>query len=544
MKKRIHNPHRIDIVLRNRYILALSILAFLIVLSQISIQFAINKNQDDSRIVNIAGRQRMLSQKITKNIYGLYMTNDPSIEKEYLKELKSTVSLYRDSHKSLQFGNNSMQLPGKNSNRIVKMFSVIENDHQNILQIADKIIKQPENGSINNKLLSQDILKLRNYESHFLKGMDAIVFQYDAESKGKINFIKYMEIGLFFFTFFVIFLEMKLIFIPAEKEIQKTFNAVSDNYNNFKKMFDISPLAMLLADKDTLDLIEINRMALNKLIGSSYSSTATAASCSMSSSASAMPSSPSSAQMEAASLKLETLFHVSDYDVDINNHIIDRLKNSDQLIDQEVVLNTPHRGNIPVLISSSRISINNKESIIIGISDISKQKEYEKILEHFASVDGMTGLLNKRAGLLELEHIFSNTKHSDPSKNFSLCFIDIDGLKTVNDFYGHDEGDFYIKTISKLILDSLRMDDHAFRYGGDEIVILLDQCNVEKARYIVQRIEENLAELEALTQKPYTMSFSTGIVDYFTFNGSSAGELMRKADELMYESKKFKKRRS
>jgi diguanylate cyclase (GGDEF)-like protein len=542
MKKRVHNPHRIDIVLRNRYILALSILAFLIILSQIAIQFAINKNQDDSRIINIAGRQRMLSQKITKNIYGLYMTSDTSIDKEYLKELKSAVSLYRDSHKGLQYGNESMLLPGKNSNTIIAMFSNIENDHQNILQLADKIIKQSENGSINNNLLRQDIPKLRNYERRFLKGMDAIVFQYDAESKAKINFIKYMEIGLFLFTFFVIFLEMKLIFIPAEKEIQKTFNAVSDNYDNFKKMFDISPLAMLLADKDTLDLIEINRMALNKLIGFSFSPTPT--STSASASASTMSASLSSVQMEAASLKLETLFQVSDYDVDINNHIIDRIKNSDQLIDQEVILNTPHRGNMPVLISSSRISINNKDSIIIGISDISKQKEYEKILEHFASVDGMTGLLNKRAGLLELEHIFSNTKSNGSNKNFSLCFIDIDALKTVNDFYGHDEGDFYIKTIAKLILDSLRMDDHAFRYGGDEIIILLDQCNVEKAKHIIERIEENLAELEALKQKPYTMSFSTGIVDYLTFNGSSAGELMRNADELMYESKKIKKRRS
>lgn len=87
------NSQKIGRMLRKRYIIALSIIAFLVVFSQVIIQYSITKQQDDSRVVNISGRQRMLSQRINKDAFGLYVSVDEKEQKLYLDELTQSLDL-------------------------------------------------------------------------------------------------------------------------------------------------------------------------------------------------------------------------------------------------------------------------------------------------------------------------------------------------------------------------------------------------------------------------------------------------------------------
>jgi nitrate/nitrite-specific signal transduction histidine kinase len=90
-------------VLRKRYIMAISIIVFLILSSQFIIQFTIQLESGDSRVINIAGRQRMLSQRINKCAFGFNQAKDAIERTHYLDELKNSVALWESSHNVFYF---------------------------------------------------------------------------------------------------------------------------------------------------------------------------------------------------------------------------------------------------------------------------------------------------------------------------------------------------------------------------------------------------------------------------------------------------------
>ena len=127
------NSIEIVSMLRKKYVLALSILVFMLLLSQVMIQYTIYSSRDDSRVVNIAGRQRMLSQRITKIALEIYTSTDSKQQVAYLDELNTSLQLWERSHQGLQNGDENLSLPGKNSPKIVEMFRGIEPQYKAIL---------------------------------------------------------------------------------------------------------------------------------------------------------------------------------------------------------------------------------------------------------------------------------------------------------------------------------------------------------------------------------------------------------------------------
>lgn len=111
--------------LKWRYTIALSVIAILIVISQLTMQSLLAAQQYDSNVINIAGRQRMLSQKITKLSY--YILTAESEQKASLSrvELDQTKTLWEKSHLGLLNGNESLNLPGDNSQTIKELFTQI-----------------------------------------------------------------------------------------------------------------------------------------------------------------------------------------------------------------------------------------------------------------------------------------------------------------------------------------------------------------------------------------------------------------------------------
>ena len=102
-------------LIRNRYILAISIIALMLVLSQIIVQYNISSEEDKTSVINIAGRQRMLSQRINKTVLGLYSSEDYKDKVNYLNELTLSLQLWEDSHNGLLVGDAKMKLFGNNS---------------------------------------------------------------------------------------------------------------------------------------------------------------------------------------------------------------------------------------------------------------------------------------------------------------------------------------------------------------------------------------------------------------------------------------------
>jgi two-component system cell cycle response regulator len=162
--------------------------------------------------------------------------------------------------------------------------------------------------------------------------------------------------------------------------------------------------------------------------------------------------------------------------------------------------------------------------------------KYQYTEKEFMSVlDGLTGLYNRRQFEISLEQEFNRTKRH-PS-DFSLAILDIDFFKKVNDTYGHQYGDYVLKTVADLMKQSFRKTDLLYRYGGEELIMIMPETNIEGAVIPVQRlrsmVENYNFEYNGVGAK---VTVSIGLtMNYQEF--FSAADILKSADEALYKAK-------
>jgi diguanylate cyclase (GGDEF)-like protein len=156
--------------------------------------------------------------------------------------------------------------------------------------------------------------------------------------------------------------------------------------------------------------------------------------------------------------------------------------------------------------------------------------------------DALTGLYNRSQLFVTLEQEVSRTRRSD--RGFCLLMIDLDGLKSINDTGGHLRGDEVLRAIGAVISRSTRTVDSAYRFGGDEFVVLLPETDIVGAFVVAEKIRLGAEELDvtiagSLAVEPQ-VSVSIGLVSH-PEDGLSAEELMAAADRAMYQAKSLGK---
>ncbi|NLW92028.1 MAG: diguanylate cyclase [Syntrophomonadaceae bacterium] len=180
---------------------------------------------------------------------------------------------------------------------------------------------------------------------------------------------------------------------------------------------------------------------------------------------------------------------------------------------------------------------------ITGISgfarDITHHKLAEEQLRLYAATDVMTGVLNRRTGLAVLETQLQLCKRNNAQ--LTVCFVDLNDLKGVNDHFGHAEGDAYIMLVTQAMKANIRDMDTVCRMGGDEFLIIFPQCGRADAEAIYGRIDEELQEYNRQNRKPYIVSISHGTAQIETDNPVTAEDLVSLADSRMYEEKRIYK---
>ena len=162
--------------------------------------------------------------------------------------------------------------------------------------------------------------------------------------------------------------------------------------------------------------------------------------------------------------------------------------------------------------------------------------KYQYTEKEFMSVlDGLTGLYNRRQFELGLEQEFNRTKRHPA--DFSLAILDIDFFKKVNDTYGHQYGDYVLKTVSDLMKSSFRKTDLLYRYGGEELVIIMPETNIEGALIPVQRLRHAVEDYDFdYNGVKAKVTVSMGLtMNYQDFRSSA--ELLKSADEALYKAK-------
>lgn len=186
-------------------------------------------------------------------------------------------------------------------------------------------------------------------------------------------------------------------------------------------------------------------------------------------------------------------------------------------------------------IASVRDEHGRVENYIAIISDISSLKEAESKLIQLANEDALTGLLNRRAFGVELEHAIDRAeRHGYP---LALLYLDLDRFKLVNDTLGHEVGDRLLHQVSQVIRDCVRSEDLVARLGGDEFTVLAENIgSPEDAAVIAHALSRALNSPLVLDGQEFVIPASIGIALY-PRDGIGSGELARAADTAMYRAK-------
>ena len=162
--------------------------------------------------------------------------------------------------------------------------------------------------------------------------------------------------------------------------------------------------------------------------------------------------------------------------------------------------------------------------------------KYQYTEKEFMSVlDGLTGLYNRRQFEIGLEQELNRSKRH-PS-DFSLAILDIDFFKKVNDTYGHQYGDYVLQTVASLMKQSFRKTDLLYRYGGEELIMIMPETNIEGAIIPVQRlrrmVEDYNFDYNGVKAK---VTVSIGLTMNYQ-NLSSSAEILKSADDALYKAK-------
>lgn len=246
--------------LRRLYITALSLIAISVIASQILIRTHLKSQESDSTIINVAGRQRMLSQKLTKDIVSLSSETDLNNKIQLKNKIKETLNLWRLSHYSLQRGNDSLGIPNKNSKKVTEKFNKLNPVFDTISTASQSIIDKIENNPpLNSDLYILDIKKVTANEGDFLTKMDDIVNQYDIEAEEKVSLLRKLEIWITGLTLIVLLAEFIFIFWPAAKSVQTTLAELLKAEKLSKKMaFDADELS-IAKEQSIKELKALNR---------------------------------------------------------------------------------------------------------------------------------------------------------------------------------------------------------------------------------------------------------------------------------------------
>ncbi len=168
---------------------------------------------------------------------------------------------------------------------------------------------------------------------------------------------------------------------------------------------------------------------------------------------------------------------------------------------------------------------------------VARVKSIER-LWHQSQHDGLTGLLNHRSLMEQIEKEDQRAKRHDSC--YSLIMIDIDDFKAYNDEFGHLEGNRVLKAVSRLLMKVARVSDTVSRFGGEEFSILVPELGVDEVGPFVERLINTVAEYEFPHRR---ITISAGVASY-PENGTSVMELIKYADDKLYQAKREGKNRA
>jgi len=201
-----------------------------------------------------------------------------------------------------------------------------------------------------------------------------------------------------------------------------------------------------------------------------------------------------------------------------------------------------------MIISNSKISLHNSmfETLCITISNSLENIRKLSVLEYAVdrlgtlyAQDTFSGIYNRNGFVSATSRIYKDCVKKQ--RNIMLMFIDLDGLKKINDTYGHSVGDTAICNIADVLTKSCVSDEIYCRFGGDEFIVFAADYTESDAKKLTADIEKNIKIINESGENPFTLSASTGYVIDVPEEGVDIFRFVTAADNIMYTQKRKKK---
>ncbi len=182
-------------------------------------------------------------------------------------------------------------------------------------------------------------------------------------------------------------------------------------------------------------------------------------------------------------------------------------------------------------------------SHFIGVwQDITKQKEWNAILEEESRTDELTGIYNRRHIITELDKELERARRY--SRHLCVMMVDIDNLKQINDNYGHCIGDRVLRTFARILEKSTRKIDITGRYGGDEFLVIFPETRLNDANLVAKRVQETINQYyKNVIGTLNAFSASFGLFSLDDTQDSDVSMLVEMADRNLLEAKRTGKNR-
>lgn len=164
-----------------------------------------------------------------------------------------------------------------------------------------------------------------------------------------------------------------------------------------------------------------------------------------------------------------------------------------------------------------------------------------KALNKRAFVDTLTKVKNKGAYDVDLEALQAQADQEGSQLQFAIGVFDCDDLKKINDLYGHEKGDEYLKTACRLICTTFR-NSPVYRFGGDEFSVILRDEEYQNREALIRQFEATADSINNTTKNQWEqVHLSMGFAEYDPQNDSDVNDVMRRADKMMYDNKRLRK---
>ena len=251
--------------LRRLYLFALLTIGITVLLSQLLIQYNLNSQLSDSKIINISGKQRMLSQKLTKEVLILNFVSDTAKNKQEILHIKQTIALWKFNQEALVNGNDSLGFPKEKNPALSKLFSSIKPNFDTIINATNQFLDNKKLGvkENENEKLIQIIL---DNESVFLSKMIQIVSKYEKEAHEKVTLQSKTEYAILAFTLLVLLLEFIFIFKPTNTKIETLFAKLLSSEKKALKLAYDTEIISEIKENSVKELKSLNYAMENTLL--------------------------------------------------------------------------------------------------------------------------------------------------------------------------------------------------------------------------------------------------------------------------------------